>query len=560
MFERAKEFTRRNLFWVGAVAVVVPLLAMCRTQIDALQTLEITLSAYRKMCMKDYLAEVTTKASNHYRMMAEQLLSVPPAIFTQHRLGQVVQHLEHKEMEGVRLLFVSSFLEPESEENTVYFYNPQGRTLEPHESSAETVAINTALAPWRYLASERGFTPYYPLVVNETDRTSRVILKPVTDDNFHIVGAIGIVVDETYFRQQLVPRLMRESLPNFYRYTSQGQVNAALYNDRGKLMHSLDHHTSQQEDETASFPFVFTDWKVGIHNIGLTPEQFARRNFMVNLSSSAVVLLCLVGGVMLTLRTASREVRLSQMKSDFVSNVSHELRTPLASIRVFGEFLKYGKVKQPEKIKEYGTFIESESRRLTQLINNILDFSKIESNKKTFTFQYVSLTDLVNEVVEGFRTRLASTGMKIDVEVAGEGIPSITADRDAVTQVLYNLLDNAVKYSGESKEIHVRLSHQQDYLAVAVRDYGVGIPVECQERIFEKFYRVSTGLIHDVKGSGLGLSIVKHIVEAHQGRVSVLSKPGEGSTFILSLPIHRYQQSLEQESGEESGVYRLNQS
>jgi signal transduction histidine kinase len=555
--QRIRQFARKHLFWVGALAVFVPLIAICTSQFDAFHKLELTLSAYRKMCMRDYLTEVTARASNHFRSESEQLLAMPPAVFTHNRLDLAIRHLDKRPLDGVRTIFLANFLDRGS---GVYFYNRTEGVFEERDPNTETVAVNTALAPWEYLSSAGTFTPYYSLAVNETDRLNRIVLKPVTDDNGRIVGAIGIILDEQYFADRLVPDLMKSSLGAFYESTNQGSVNASLYNDRGKLLHSINQNTSQEEDETASFPFVFTDWKVGIHNIGLTPEQFAKRNFFVNLTSSAVVLICLCGGVALTLRTASREVRLSQMKSDFVSNVSHELRTPLASIRVFGEFLKLGKVKSPEKVQEYGRFIESESSRLTQLINNILDFAKIESEKKTYLFQYVSLADLVKEVVEGFRARLVQTDMKVRMEVASDGLPNITADRSAITQVLYNLIDNAVKYSGDSKEVLVRVSRQQDHLAVAVIDQGVGIPVEAQERIFEKFYRVSTGLIHDVKGSGLGLSIVKHIVQAHQGRVSVISKEGDGSTFVLSLPIHRYGEFEEQESGEEAGAWRLHQS
>lgn len=555
--QRAREFIRKNLFWVGAFAVVVPLVAICTSQFDAFHKLEITLSAYRKMCMRDYLAEVTTRTANHFRAQAEQLLSVPPSLFIHHRPEVAAAHLRQRKLDGVRLVFLANFLE--ADEPVLFYDSKTGEFAEMDEGPA-SVAVNTALAPWRYLSSTRTNTPYYSLAVNETDRSNRIVLKPVTDDNTRIVGAIGIILDEQYFANKLVPEFMTSSLGAFYESTNQGTVNASLYNDRGKLLHSINQNTSQEEDESASFPFVFTDWRVGIHNIGLTPEQFARRNFFVNLMSSAIVLLCLCFGVALTLRTASREVRLSQMKADFVSNVSHELRTPLASIRVFGEFLKHGKVRTPEKIQEYGRIIESESSRLTQLINNILDFAKIESEKKTYSFRYVNIVDLVTEVVEGFRARLVQTDMKIRLEVASESLPSITADRNAVIQVLFNLIDNAVKYSGSGKEVLVRVSQQQDHVAVAVTDFGVGIPVEAQERIFEKFYRVSTGLIHDVKGSGLGLSIVKHIVQAHQGRVSVISKEGHGSTFVLSLPIHRYQEDVEQGSQEGASAWGLHQS
>jgi signal transduction histidine kinase len=224
------------------------------------------------------------------------------------------------------------------------------------------------------------------------------------------------------------------------------------------------------------------------------------------------------------------------MKSDFVSNVSHELRTPLSSIRVFGEYMRLGRVTKEEKIREYGEYIEAESRRLTQLINNILDFSRIESAEKKYRFGDTDIVDLVEHTVRGFEVPLREQGVRIGFHAA-EGRPMVSVDRDAIAQVLMNLLDNAVKYSSGTKEIEVSMTTKGEELRIAVRDRGIGISASEQKKIFDKFYRVSSGLVHDVKGSGLGLSIVKHVVEAHRGRVEIESTPGQGSTFTIVLPL-----------------------
>jgi signal transduction histidine kinase len=229
-------------------------------------------------------------------------------------------------------------------------------------------------------------------------------------------------------------------------------------------------------------------------------------------------------------------MKLSQMKADFVSNVSHELRTPLASIRVFGEFLKLGRVKEPEKIREYGEYIETESRRLTQLINNILDFSKIESGRKTYQFERADVAEVISETLRTFAVQLSQNGFNIVFDAPRRPLPPAVIDANAISQAFMNLLDNAVKYSGDSKEITVSLGKRDEYITISVTDHGIGVSRDEREKIFEKFYRVSTGLVHDVKGSGLGLSIVKHIVDAHRGLVTLNSKPGVGSTFTIYLP------------------------
>ncbi|HSS48150.1 MAG TPA: HAMP domain-containing sensor histidine kinase, partial [Thermoanaerobaculia bacterium] len=216
---------------------------------------------------------------------------------------------------------------------------------------------------------------------------------------------------------------------------------------------------------------------------------------------------------------------------------SHELRTPLASIRVFAEFLRLGRVESPEKAREYGEYIETESRRLTQLINNILDFASIESGRKTYHFERCDVREVVCETLKTFGVRLRQSGFNIVLQGADVPLPPARIDSGAIAQSLSNLLDNAVKYSNGKKDVTVSLRRDDDWIVVSVTDQGIGIPRDEQRKIFDRFHRVSTGLVHDVKRSGLGLAIVSHIVEAHRGRVTVESRPGEGSTFSMHLPI-----------------------
>jgi signal transduction histidine kinase len=234
-------------------------------------------------------------------------------------------------------------------------------------------------------------------------------------------------------------------------------------------------------------------------------------------------------------------MKLSAMKNEFVSNVSHELRTPLSSIRVFGEFMRRGRVKEPEKVKEYGTYIETESRRLTQLINNILDFSRIESGRKVYTFESADLEDILAGTLSTFTVRLRDKGFEVCYQGPEEPLPEMEVDPNAIDRAVANLLDNAVKYSNGDRKIHLGLERDADEARISVSDHGIGIPRDELDRIFERFHRVSTGLVHDVKGSGLGLSLVRHIVESHGGRVTVESEIGKGSTFTIHLPFVRPQ-------------------
>jgi signal transduction histidine kinase len=268
----------------------------------------------------------------------------------------------------------------------------------------------------------------------------------------------------------------------------------------------------------------------------MTPEQLGRVSFAFNIGLSLLAAGLLTGGLVLALRAAAREMKLSRMKSEFVSNVSHELRTPLASIRVFAEFLRRGRAKTPEKVLEYGDYIETESRRLTRLVDNILDFAKIESGGKSYRFENADVGEVLSTTLETFEVRLKHDGFAIDYRGPQEPLPPVRIDADALGQAFHNLLDNAVSYSGESRWIGVRLERRGSEIVVSVEDRGRGISADEQRKIFDRFHRASTGLVHDVRGSGLGLSIVRHVVEAHGGRVTLDSEPGRGSTFSIHLP------------------------
>mgnify|MGYP001813500677 FL=1 len=225
------------------------------------------------------------------------------------------------------------------------------------------------------------------------------------------------------------------------------------------------------------------------------------------------------------------------MKNEFVSNVSHELRTPLASIRVFGELMRHGRVREPSKVAQYGLHIETESRRLSQLINNILDFSHIESGQKIYSFQTADFEQVVRNTLDAYEVRIRDRGFDLDYIGPGRALPAMQMDTGAMDRAMANLVDNAIKYSKDDGKITVRLQCNAREVLLSVADEGIGIPADEHDRVFERFHRVSTGLVHDVKGTGLGLSLVQHIVNAHGGTVSLESELGEGSTFTIHLPI-----------------------
>ncbi|HJY85501.1 MAG TPA: HAMP domain-containing sensor histidine kinase, partial [Candidatus Acidoferrales bacterium] len=225
-----------------------------------------------------------------------------------------------------------------------------------------------------------------------------------------------------------------------------------------------------------------------------------------------------------------------RLKSDFVANVSHELRTPLSLIRLYAETLEMGRLTNPDKPQQYYRIIREESERLTALINNILDFSRIEAGRKEYDFRETDLPRLVRETLDAYRYQIDQNGFTFQEQIE-DGLPPVRVDREAIARSLLNLINNAVKYSPQEKFLGVRLFRSGNEIKLQVADRGMGIPIHEQSKIFEKFYRVGDPLVHNTKGSGLGLSLVRHIVQAHGGNVSVESAPGKGSTFTIALPV-----------------------
>jgi len=244
----------------------------------------------------------------------------------------------------------------------------------------------------------------------------------------------------------------------------------------------------------------------------------------------------LIFGLTLTIRIVTHELELGKMKSDFVSTISHEFKSPLTSIRQLAEMLQTGRVPSEERRQRYYNVLLEQSERLSLLIDNILDFARMEEGKKEFEFEMVDMGPLLQELISTIQQQVRHEGFTVQAEI-DTPLPSIQVDRAAMTQAITNLIDNAIKYSAGAKKIHVRGFARNQYLVIAVQDFGIGIEPEEIDKVFERFFRGGDELTRTVKGSGLGLTLVKQIVEAHHGSVHVESEPGRGSTFSIRLPL-----------------------
>ncbi len=235
-------------------------------------------------------------------------------------------------------------------------------------------------------------------------------------------------------------------------------------------------------------------------------------------------------------RDVGRELQMAEMRSQFIASVSHELKTPLTAIRIFAETLRMGRLKDSQAKREYLDTIVNESHRLTRLLNNVLDFSKIEKGNRTYRREQACLSEIVQAAVQATQYPLKQQDFHLNVNMEDD-LPDISVDRDAIGQAILNLLSNAMKYSGESRQIDLRVQKRAGHAVIEVTDQGIGIDPAEQKRIFEKFYRVPSEENERIPGTGLGLALVFHIVKAHNGHVELRSLLGKGSTFSIHLPL-----------------------
>jgi two-component system, OmpR family, phosphate regulon sensor histidine kinase PhoR len=246
-------------------------------------------------------------------------------------------------------------------------------------------------------------------------------------------------------------------------------------------------------------------------------------------------------GTAATLAVLYREAQVARLQTDFVNKVSHDLRTPLTSIRMFVETLQLGRIQDPARQSEALEIIADETGRLSALINRLLDWARMESGRRSYELRRQPVAPIVDAALVAFGPQLLLQPAEVTRNLPDD-LPPVWADREAVTEALLNLLNNAHKYTGDEKKIEVSALQEGELVVIEVKDNGPGIPQREQKRVFDKFYRGSDPLQRSIEGTGLGLAMVKHIVAGHGGRVSVESELGHGARFRIALQAAPVQQ------------------
>jgi signal transduction histidine kinase len=330
---------------------------------------------------------------------------------------------------------------------------------------------------------------------------------------------------------------MKNVYPLVEEMAGESVVNWKMVNNYGNMLIRSEGFQPGENPVNVSFSSSFPPWTLVFYpKEGGILASFIQSGQGVFFYIFLLIVIILALGLFFTLYVINNELSLSRMKSNFISTVTHEFKSPLTSIRQMAEMLEGGRVSDKDRQLKYYSAMVQESERLSHLIDNILDFSKMEAGQKNFFFEKANLEGVVEEIVHSFQIHLADMDFEVEF-ILPVPVPDLFFDREAIKQVLQNLIDNACKYSGDSKKIEVSLTSNGSENIITVRDFGIGIKEEEQEKIFSQFYRAGDGLTQKVKGSGIGLTIVKQIVDAHQGHIDLVSEPGKGSTFIIALPL-----------------------
>lgn len=265
-------------------------------------------------------------------------------------------------------------------------------------------------------------------------------------------------------------------------------------------------------------------------------EKAARQQTTIYIWTGILVALLVLSAGGISIRAVNQQIRMNRLKNDFIATVTHELKTPLSSMRLLVDTLLEKRYTDEKTATEYLKLVANENKRLTHLIDSFLTFSRMERNKQVFDLQPTAPAEIAQAAGEAVLAKFAAGRCDFIVHLDSP-LPNVSADKEAMVTVLVNLLDNACKYTKDDKQIGLKLYAENGFVCFAVKDNGIGIPRRAQKKIFGRFYQVDNRLSRSVEGCGLGLSIVKFIVDAHHGRIEVDSTPGKGSVFTVKLPL-----------------------
>ena len=344
-----------------------------------------------------------------------------------------------------------------------------------------------------------------------------------------VKGIAGIKINNTFLEDSLLPGIIVSS-------GLKEDADFTLSDIGGRIIAGDTTQYNKSTNITSYFDGNFPPWRIEVTGEITRPLLFKVFYKSFYFWTILTMMFILAFGIVITGRTIAHEKEVLKLKSDFVSSVSHEFKTPITSIKALTERLLEGSMKNPKRVREYYSVISREAENLSHLVGNFLDFSKMEEGKKQYNIEETDFKKWLEQTVTDFFSRITRRKFNIHTNIKDPSVP-VKIDKNAMKLAVNNLLDNAVKFSSENSEIKVTLEKKEEKILLKIKDDGIGIPKNEQLKIFEKFYRGKDVSHFSTTGTGLGLTIVKQIVEAHGGEIQVESEPGKGSMFTVTIPL-----------------------
>lgn len=375
---------------------------------------------------------------------------------------------------------------------------------------------------------------YNNKVIFDTHRSITIALVNPSENS--ILGYLTMPLNQDYLRNQYLP----EKLAEKFGTPDQSGMDVWLRDwTNNKIIASSDTAVSYDREKIQfeqNFPDFFDYWKLEVAFTDQSAIASSRASLYKNLIVLGAAMLILLGALVFMFRSAQKERALAQQQAGFLANVTHELKTPLSVMQAAGENLADGRVTDPKRLKDYGSHIYDEAVRLRKMIEKLLDVAKADAGQSMIDPQPFNLAEKVESYIKEHRQFIRKKGFELKVSIE-EDLPLTEVDPDSFNTILNNLLENAIKYSKDEKFIHIHLYSNDQNVVLEVEDHGVGMSKKVSTHIFDKFYRAGDTLTPQTTGHGLGLSIVKNLVELNEGEIKVSSEPEKGSTFTVTFPI-----------------------
>ncbi|PAU93730.1 two-component sensor histidine kinase [Aliifodinibius salipaludis] len=375
---------------------------------------------------------------------------------------------------------------------------------------------------------------YNNKVIFDSHRSITIVLIDPSDRE--VLGYLTMPFNQDFLRNSYLPKILEQKFgpdehPGLNVWLRDWTNNKIIASSSPNAKYE-----SEQIQFVENFPDFFDYWTVEVAFTDESTLAASNASLIQNLIVLGAAMLLLLGALVFMFISAQKERALAERQSEFLANVTHELKTPLSVMQAAGENLADGRVQDQQRLKSYGNHIFSEAVRLRKMIDKLLDVAKSNAEESLIEPQPTDVGDVVQSYLERHQKFFREKGFHLDLTI-NDNLPKVNIDRNSLETILSNLIDNAIKYSADEKYLGIKVTAQNNQVKLCIEDHGIGIDKKSLSDIFTKFFRVEDSLTAKTKGHGLGLSIVKNLVELNSGSIDVESKPGEGSTFIITFPI-----------------------